>query len=74
VTKHSIYIVEIKRRIKIGMEVVNEVQEKTRRISAGAGRSIRTVLVYQGELTSGLENEGFFDFTIPFAAFLSDSP
>ena len=56
------------------MEVVNEVQEKTRRISAGAGRSIRTVLVYQGELTSGLENEGFFDFTIPFAAFLSDSP
>ncbi len=58
-----------KRRVKIGMEVVNEVQEKTRRISAGAGRSICTVLVYQGELTSGLENEGSLISPFPLLHF-----
>ena len=66
VTKHSLYVVEIKRRLKIGMGVVREVQEKVSRISPVAGRSIRTVLVYEGQLTAGLENEGYFDFIIPF--------
>ena len=66
VTKHSLYVVEIKRRLKIGMAVVEEVQQKVNRISTVAGKSIRTVLVYEGELTAGVKNEGYFDFIIPF--------
>lgn len=66
VTKHSLYVVEIKRRLKIGMGVVEEVQQKVSGISPVAGKSIRTVLVYEGELTTGVGNEGYFDFIIPF--------
>ncbi|MFH1843080.1 MAG: ATP-binding protein [bacterium] len=70
VTKHSLYIVEIKRRKRIGLEVVGEVEEKIRRMKSTPGRSVRTALVYQGVLASAVEEEGYFDFVIPFATFL----
>ncbi len=74
VTKHSLYVVEIKRRQRIGLEVLQEVQEKIHRIPAGTGRSIRTALVYQGRLTDSVKEEGFFDFIIPFSALLAGIP
>ena len=73
VTKHSLYFVEIKRRKRIGLEVVSEVKEKISRIKSAPGRSARTTLVYHGVLADGVEEEGYFDFIIPFAALLGMS-
>ena len=73
VTKHSLYVVEVKRRVTIGREVIAEVQEKVDRLAAGAGRSVRTVLVYQGELAGGVAEEGYFDFVVPACDLLSFS-
>ena len=72
-TRHSLFVVEVKRRRKITLEIVGEVKEKVRRIPTGAGRSVRTALVYQGELAHGLEEEGYFDFIIPCKSLMSAS-
>ncbi len=65
-TKHSIYVVEIKKRRSIGAEVIDEVKEKLERLPIARGVSIRTALVYEGQLNRRVEEEGFFDFIIPF--------
>ena len=69
-TKHSLYVVEIKRRKSIGRSVVDDVREKVLRLPVNRGLSIRTTLVYDGTLDSRVETEGYFDFIIPFARFL----
>lgn len=70
-TKHALYVVEVKRRQIIGVEVIEEVQQKLQRLAAGRGRSVRTALVYQGQLDPRVEDEGFFDFLIPLERALS---
>ncbi len=65
-TKHSLYLVEIKRRKQISSSVIDEVKQKASRISPGPGRSIRTALIYHGQLARGVEEEGYFDFIVPF--------
>ena len=72
-TKHSLYVVEIKRRRRIDLDVVGEVMEKVERMQSSAGRSVRTALVYQGELSTRVQDEGYFDFIIPFEAMLGGS-
>jgi uncharacterized protein len=69
-TKHSLYIVEIKRRKTIALSVVDEVREKALRLPADRRLSVRTALVYEGKLDPRVETEGYFDFIIPFAKFL----
>jgi hypothetical protein len=73
-TKHSLYVVEIKLRKSIEPQVIDEVKEKVRRLPADSERSIRTVLVYEGQLNKNVEDEGYFDFTIPFAQLLTSRP
>jgi uncharacterized protein len=73
-TKHSLYVVEIKRRKTIEPSVVDEVREKVVRLNAGKGVSVRTVLIYEGQLDPKVEAEGYFDFVIPFARLLSEAP
>lgn len=72
-TKHSLYVVEIKRRKSIGISVVNEVREKVSRLSAGRNVSLRTALVHAGSLAPAVEAEGYFDFIIPFERFLTEA-
>jgi uncharacterized protein len=72
-TKHSLYVVEIKRRRRIGLEVIGEVKEKIRRIRTSADKSVRTALVYQGRLANSMEEEGYFDFIISCEALLNAS-
>lgn len=64
-TPRSLTVVEIKRRKEIGREVVAEVEKKIRAVPA-KGKSLRTALVYVGNLSPAVEQEGFFDFIIPF--------
>jgi len=69
-SKHSLYVVEVKSRGKIGFSVIDEVREKIHRLPVAGRQSIRTVLVYEGALDARIEAEGFFDFLAPFSRLL----
>lgn len=64
-TRRSVCIVEIKRRRRIGPEIVDEVREKCGRFSRPAGISLKTALVYDGELAPSVEADGYFDAVLP---------
>ena len=57
----KICVVEIKRKKDIGREVIDEVEEKVRALDVPSDVSVRTALVYEGNLASGVEAEGYFD-------------
>ena len=59
-TRHTIYLVEVKRREAIGEEVVAEVREKVRRLKVHRGMSVIPVLVYAGHLSSRVVADGCF--------------
>ena len=63
-TPKSAYVVEIKRRDRIGQEAVAEAQAKLSRIRFKGRKSIRTALVYCGELAPVVRGSGFFDFLV----------
>ena len=69
-TKHSNFVIEIKRKREIGMEVVGEVQLKLEKLSTPRGKSARTALVYDGNLAPLIETDGYFDALIPFRQLL----
>ena len=60
-----VYVIEIKRRKRIGKSVEDEVQQKIDRLALPRNRSVKTVLVYEGELDPAVEADGFFDFIVP---------
>ncbi len=68
-TARSLTVVEIKRRNDIGREVIVEVEGKLRALPA-RGKSVRTALVYVGNLSPAVEQEGFFDFIVPIGKLL----
>ena len=59
-----VYVFEIKRKGRIGRSVENEVQQKIDRLKLPRNRSVKTVLVYEGELDVGIEENGFFDYLV----------
>lgn len=65
-TQRTAIIVEIKRKQRIDVGVIDEVEGKRKRLKVPAGMSMRTALVYDGELSPQIPAEGFFDFIIPF--------
>ncbi len=64
-TRMSVCIVEIKRRREIGREIVSEISEKCGRLPRRSGVSLRTALVYEGELAPSVEADGYIDSIIP---------
>ena len=64
-TKKSFFVVEAKRQRRIPYEVVDEVERKVKLLPAPADKSIRTALVYSGELDRRIEADHGFDFIIP---------
>lgn len=60
-----VYVVETKRRNEIGIETEAEIQRKIARLAVPKGKSVKTVLVYDGNLAPELEEDGFFDFIVP---------
>ncbi len=71
-TRRTVWVVEIKRRREIGMEVVDEVAEKVKRLGIGRRVSVRTALVYSGHLSPAVEAEGFFDAVVDAADIMSE--
>ena len=69
-TPRLAYIVEVKRRIKIGREVENEISEKVAAFPKRRGMSIRTALVYEGELDDAVVRSSAFDVVLPFSRLL----
>lgn len=65
-----VYVVEIKRMRKITKAVQDEVCQKVRRLGLPRGKSVKTVLVYDGELDPSVEEDGFFDYLVPAEQFL----
>lgn len=58
-------MVEIKRKVRIGVSVEDEVRRKVERLALPAVKSVKTVLVYDGELDPEVEENGYFDFLVP---------
>lgn len=69
-TESSAYVVEIKRRREIPASIVDEVQAKIDRLPLRRGLSVRTALVYDGELAPSVVRRGWFDFLVPATALL----
>lgn len=63
-TRKSVCVVEIKRRNRITDAVEEEVEEKLRRLKVQKGMSRRTVLVYSGNLSQKVIDDGYFDFLV----------
>ena len=64
-TPKSMYVVEVKRKAIIGVDIEDEVQRKVERLGASRDVSVRTVLVYAGTLAPEVEENGYFDHLIP---------
>lgn len=64
------YVVEIKRRREIGVEIEDEVAAKVAALRAPRDRTVRTALVYDGRLSPQVAARGYFDALIPSEALL----
>lgn len=69
-TRKSVCVVEIKRRRRIGEEVEAEVARKVRALHVRPGVSVRTALVYEGELAPVVRGNGYFDAIVPASRLL----
>lgn len=67
-TRRSHYVIEIKRQAEIGKDVIDQVAETIRRLKRPPGNSVRTALVYEGNLAKTVEADGFFDAIVPFSS------
>ena len=64
-----LYVVEIKRKARIGEEIMDEVQAKIRKMSAARQLSVFPIRVYEGELSRRVPADGFFKDIIDVAGF-----
>ena len=64
-TRHTVYVIEVKRRNSIGEEIVDEVRDKTARLKVRRGMSVIPVLIYEGHVSARVAADGFFARMIP---------
>ena len=62
-------VVEIKRRREMGREIIDEVDEKVKRLKYRNNLSLRTAFVYDGRLSPTVAADHYFDFLIPSERF-----
>ncbi len=66
-----VYVFEIKFRRKIATTVVRDVQEKVRRLKLPRTVSVRTGLIFEGELPPSVSGAGYFDHMVPMSTLLA---
>ena len=71
-TRKSVYVVEIKRKSEIGEEVERDVAEKVARFSIPRGISVRTALVYEGQLLPVVKANAYFDALVDISSLIGD--
>lgn len=64
------YVVEIKRRREIGIEIEDEVAEKVAALHVPQNYTVRTALVYDGHLSPQVAARGYFDALVPASMLL----
>ena len=69
-TERTAMLVEVKNRYRIDSDIESEIKEKRRRFPKRRTTSLRTALVYDGELAPHVVQSGIFDITIPFPKLL----
>lgn len=69
-TEGAATLVEVKHRQKVDADVVPEMERKVRVFPKRRNVSVRTALVYEGELAPAVRASGVFDRLIPFANLL----
>lgn len=69
-TRFTLYVCEIKFRKLIKGNIINEVNEKIKRLNYSGEMSIRPVLIYQGDLDATVTQNDFFVKKINFSEFL----
>ena len=69
-TRKSVYVVEVKRKRLIGESIETEVAGKVAKLRHPRGISVRTALVYEGELAPVVRGNGYFDAIISVADLL----
>ncbi len=69
-TDRTAWIVEVKRRTRIGREIETEMLNKVAAFPKRRGISIRTALVYSGVLDEAVSRSGAFDAIVPFSRIL----
>ena len=70
-SEKCVHVIEIKRRKEIGPEIEDEVARKTKALALPREISVRTALVYDGNLSPAVEASGFFDSIISAASLLT---
>ena len=68
-TQRMLMAVEIKRRREIGHEIIDEVDGKIRKLKFSGNLSLRTALVYEGNLSPSVAADHYFDFLVPAEKF-----
>lgn len=69
---NSLYLCEVKfSKDKIGMDVIEQIQEKIKRLDIPKGFSIWPVLIHVNGVTEAVEKSGFFSKIIDFGDFLN---
>ena len=63
-TPKTYFVIEVKRKRRIGVEVEQEVEEKVSRLHVRKGVSVRTALIYQGYLDPQVMEDGYFSAII----------
>jgi hypothetical protein len=69
-TRKSVYVIEIKRKLEIGEEVEKDVANKVSRLSIPSGKSVRTALVYEGNLHPVVKANAYFDALVDVASLM----
>jgi uncharacterized protein len=69
-TRQSLYILEVKFRQRIEKTILSELRQKVERLEVPRSLSVRTGLLFQGELHPEIEPSDYFDFLIPFEELL----
>ena len=67
-SKRSLYVCEMKFRRQIDASVIQEVDKKVQALNLPKSQSIRTALIYDGQLATSIEEEQAFDFLVPTSA------
>jgi uncharacterized protein len=68
--KYTVYVCEIKFRKKIKSEVIQELKSKIQKLKIDKQKSVRSVLIYAGELEASVVDSDYFDHIIPFESLL----
>ena len=69
-TAESFCLVEIKRKARIGLEIIEEMKRKVAAFPSVRGKAVRTALVYDGDLDPVVPAQGYFDAVVSFDGLL----